>query len=446
MQRRLLVLLLAAAALVWAVTLTGSFLHARHEINELFDTQLIRLARQVRATLPADASAGLPGAASDLPTPRHEGEANLNDMSVGVWNRDGQLVLADKEGVVLPPPPAGDGFADLELRGHAWRVYYLGSGSGTWLIGVGQRVEERNELIRDLVLSQLSLWVLALPVLLGAILVSVRHALRPLRALAAEVEQRSPDELKALPEAPSRELRPLVRAMNRLFGRVGDAIEHERRLTADAAHELRTPIAALQAQVEVAQLAQTEAGRRTALAALTSGIARLSGLVGQLLALARLENLETLSAPKEVRWDRVMEQVLSDCLPQADRRGSEIDCTWPAAGAAAFPLQGDEGLLAVMLRNLVENAVRYARDGAHVQIAFEADRLRVEDDGPGVSDEALGRLGDRFYRPPGHEQSGSGLGLSIVGRIAQLHGLAVQIGNRAGGGLQVVVTRAAPAT
>jgi two-component system sensor histidine kinase QseC len=311
------------------------------------------------------------------------------------------------------------------------------------LIGVGQRVEERNELIRDLVLSQLSLWVLALPVLLAAILASVRHALRPLRALANEVEQRSPDELKPFPETASQELRPLVRAMNRLFGRVGDAIEHERRLTADAAHELRTPIAALQAQVEVAQMAQSDAARRTALGSLTSGIERLSALVGQLLALARLEHLEALSAPKDVRWDRVMEQVLSDCLPQADRRGSEIDCTWPDPGTPVFPLQGDEGLLAVMLRNLVENAVRYAHHGGHVQVAFESDRLKVEDDGPGVAEQALGRLGDRFYRPPGQAQSGSGLGLSIVRRIAQLHGLAVQISRRAEGGLQVVVKRAA---
>jgi two-component system sensor histidine kinase QseC len=363
-------------------------------------------------------------------------------MTVSVWNRDGKLVVADKEGVVLPPPQGGDGFADLELRGRDWRVYYLGSASGQWLIGVGQRVEERNELIRDMVLNQLSLWLLALPVLLGAILVSVRHALHPLRTLAAQLEERSPDELKPLPEAASKELRPLVRAINRLFRRLGNALEHERRMTADAAHELRTPIAALQAQVEVAQMAQTDGARHAALVSLTSGITRLSALVGQLLALARLENLETLSAPKPVRWDRVMEQVLSDCLPQADRRGSEIDCTWPAPGASVFPLHGDEALLAVMVRNLVDNAVRYARDGAHVQVAFETDRLQVEDDGPGVADEALARLGDRFYRPPGQEQSGSGLGLSIVRRIAQLHGLAVQISRRAESGLRVVVMRA----
>jgi two-component system sensor histidine kinase QseC len=446
MQRRLLLLLLAGAALVWVVTLVASFLHARHEINELFDTQLVRLARQVRSTLPADASATLPELAGSVTAKTDEGDANVNDLSIAVWNRNGRLTLADVQGVHLPPPANGEGFMDLEIQGRAWRVYYLGSGSRDWLVGVGQRMTERNELILDLVLSQLSLWVLALPVLGAAILGSVRHALRPLKTLAGELEQRSPDELKPFAQPDSKELRPLVHAMNRLFARVGVAIEHERRLTADAAHELRTPIAALQAQVEVAQLAQSEAARRAALGKLTAGIDRLASLSGQLLALARVEKLPALSAPKDVRWDRVMEQVLSDCLAQADRRGTEIACTWPPPGVAVFPLQGDEDLLAVMLRNLVDNAVRYSADGSHVQIEFGADRVVVQDDGPGVSAEALQRLGDRFYRPPGQDQPGSGLGLSIARRIAQLHQLAVEIRNGEAGGLRVIVSRTAVQT
>jgi two-component system sensor histidine kinase QseC len=443
MQRRLLILLLAGAALVWIVTLIASFLHARHEINELFDTQLVRLARQVRSTLPADASATLPELTGDPAAKSHEGEANINDLSIAVWNRNGRLTLADVQGVHLPPPAGDDGFFDLEIHGRPWRVYYLGAGRGGWQVGVGQRMEERNELTRDLVLSQLSLWVLALPVLGAGILASVRHALRPLKGLATELEQRSPDELKPFAPPDSKELRPLVGAMNRLFARMGDAIEHERRLTADAAHELRTPIAALQAQVEVAQLAQSEAVRHSALGKLTGGIDRLASLSGQLLALARVETLPALTAPKVVRWDRVMEQVLSDCLAQADRRGTEISCVWPPSGAAVFPLHGDEDLLAVMLRNLVDNAVRYSPDGSHVEIELGTDSVAVQDNGPGVSPEALRRLGDRFYRPPGQDQPGSGLGLSIVRRIAQLHQLTVSIRNRDEGGLRVVVSRAA---
>ena len=257
MQRRLLILLLACAALVWIATLAMSFLYARKEINELFDTQQVRLARQVVSTLPVDPSIELPEVAELNHGKRREGAAEIEDLAIAVWNRAGRLSLADRQGVTLPRPRNGDGFINLDINGRDWRVYYLRSPNQAWVVGVGQRVSERQELILDLLLSQLSLWIMALPVLLIGILASVRHALRPLNALAEEVEKRAPDELRPVAEPVSVELRPLVRAMNRLFGRVGTALEHERRLTADAAHELRTPIAALQAQSEVLQLAQT---------------------------------------------------------------------------------------------------------------------------------------------------------------------------------------------
>jgi two-component system sensor histidine kinase QseC len=439
LQRRLVLLLLLGAAVLWAVTLTASFLHARHEINELFDTQQIRLARQVYSTLPHRSADLLPQWTVSQDGGQGQGEAELADLSIAVWDRAGRLFVADREGVLLPRSSWGTGFKDLELNAEKWRVYSLQTQDDQWEVAVGQRMGERQELILDLVLSQLSLWILALPVLLVAILGSVRHALRPLRALAQEVEKRNPDELEPLPEQMPRELKPLVHAMNRLFGRVGTAIEHERQMTADAAHELRTPIAALQAQVEVAQMAQSPQAREQALGKLDAGIERLSGLVGQLLALARIEALPALLHTGAVRWDRVMEQVLSDCLPQADRRQAEISCAWPPAGAAPLPLIGDEELLAVMLRNLVDNAVRYARRGARVDIAFAADAITVDDNGPGVPAEHLGRLGDRFYRPPGQGEPGSGLGLSIVRRIAELHGLEARFENRAEGGFRATL-------
>jgi two-component system sensor histidine kinase QseC len=160
-----------------------------------------------------------------------------------------------------------------------------------------------------------------------------------------------------------------------------------------------------------------------------------------LLALARIEALAVLRDIGPVRWDRVMEQVLSDCLPQADSRQVEIDCEWPSDGAVALALGGDENLLAMMLRNLVDNAVRYAQRGAQVKVVFGTDAITVEDNGPGVPTEHLGRLGDRFYRAPGQEEPGSGLGLSIVRRIAELHRLDLRFENRAEGGLRATLRR-----
>ena len=441
LQRRLVLLLLLGAAALWAVTLTASFLHARHEINELFDTQQIRLARQVYSTLPDSPIDPLPEWTPSPNGAQRQGDAELADLSISVWDRAGRLFVADRKGASLPRSVAGTGFSDLELRGDEWRVYYLSGRDGQWEVAVGQRMHERKELIFDLVLNQLSLWILALPVLLVAILGLVRHALRPLRALAQEVEKRNPEELEPLSERIPRELKPLVQAMNRLFGRVGAAIEHERQMTADAAHELRTPIAALQAQLEVAQMAQSVQAREQALRKLHAGIERLGGLVGQLLALARIEALPALRRPGAVRWDRVMEQALSDCLPHADRRQTEIDCEWPPAGSAPLALAGDEDLLAVMLRNLVDNAVRYAQPGARVNVVFGTDAITVEDNGPGVPAAHLSRLGDRFYRPPGQGEGGSGLGLSIVRRIAELHGLEARFENRAQGGFRATLRR-----
>jgi len=426
---------------LWIATLVGSFLHARYEINELFDTQQVQLARQILSALPAPASAAPNANEGDAVPPEREGKAELEDMAIAVWGRSGQLVMVDREGVRLPRSEGHDGFDDIHIAGEAWRVYYQRGDVSGWTVGVGQRMGERREVILDMVLSQLSLWLIALPILVGVMFAAIRHATRPLQSLAAEVERRSADDLRPLDEDVPSDLRALVKAMNRLFARVGRAIENERRLTADAAHELRTPIAALQAQIEVAQMTRSESARGTAMNNLTVGMKRLSGLVNQLLTLERMENLRTLPTAVAVRWDRVMERVLSDCLPLADAQGSEIGCAWPEQGEV-FPLSGDEDLLAVMLRNLVDNAVRYAGPGGQVEVVFRRDGLCVQDNGPGVAAHELKHLGERFHRPPGNAQAGSGLGLSIVKRVADLHGLQVGFGNAdSGHGFCVTVTK-----
>jgi len=441
LRRRLLLWLLPGATLLWVVTLIGSFLHARFEINELFDTQQVQLARQVLSALPSQSAGAAQEMGADAIPAGREGKAELEDMSIAVWGGNGQLAMVDQEGVHISRPTGEDGFANIDIRGEPWRVYYQHGETGQWVVAVGQRMGERREIILDMVLSQLSIWLIALPILGAIMFAAIRHATSPLQSLASQVEQRSADDLRPLDESVPSDLRALVTAMNRLFTRVARAIENERRLTADAAHELRTPIAALQAQVEVAQMARSDAARSGAMSNVTLGIKRLGSLVNQLLMLERMENLQTLSLKTPVRWDRVMERVLSDCLPQADAQGSEIGCAWPDGGDI-FPLSGDEELLAVMLRNLVDNGLRYGGPGAQVEVSFEADRLSVQDNGTGVAPEELPHLGKRFHRAPGSGQSGSGLGLSIVKRIADLHGLQLEFANVVpGGGLRATVTR-----
>ena len=429
LQRRLLVYLLICAPIVWGVALLASADRARQEVNELFDTETIRLARQVQATL---AGVGAPGQAA--PPAAHGGEADLRDLAIAVWSADGRLVLADREGVRLPRRPDAAGFVELALDGDRWRVYYLQSPHGEWLVAAGQRGRERDELVWNLVASQLLPWLLVLPVLLAAMAWAVRQALAPVRALTAELQSRGADSLQPVPAShvPG-ELQPMLAAMNGLFARIEITLARERRFTADAAHELRTPLAALRAQFDVLRRAADEPERRQAEARLSAGLDRMDRLVTQMLALSRLEATDRLSRTAPVDWAPIVEQAMSDVLDLAERRRIELGCDWPPAGTPAFPLQGDAGLLAVLLRNLLDNAARYAPQGSAVTLRFGAAGLVVDNDGPPLPAEALAQLGERFHRRDGQAESGSGLGVSIAQRIAALHGLALRYRARADG-------------
>jgi two-component system, OmpR family, sensor histidine kinase QseC len=427
LARRLLVVLLAAVPLMWAVAVGAAYSRSRHEINELFDTQQIHVARFVLAMLPMDFDEPrwLAAAQGAL------GAAELKDLSVAIWSDDGKRILADPEGEALPFRAGESGFVDLALDGARWRVYYLHPADSRFSVAVGQSAYERQEVLAGLLTGQLLPWALMLPVLLVAMTIAVRHVLKPVRRVAHEIEHRRADDLRPVTVVnPPAELRPLLAAMNRLFARIGESIEHERRLTADAAHELRTPLAALRAQWEAARVASDDGARADAFRQVGRGIDRLGRLVDQLLALAAIDNRAATAFTHLVRWETVVEQALSDCMPLIEQTGNDVEVKWPAAGRA-LPIVGDELLLALMLRNLVDNALRYAPAGTDVVVRFDTDELVVEDSGPGLAPAMRERLGDRFHRPPGQSQPGSGLGVSIVMRVAALHDLDVTFADRA---------------
>ncbi len=487
LQKRLLLYLLACAPLVWALALALSVQLGRHEVDELFDSEMVRLARQVQAMLDAGAAAaGTAGAASGAETTVRRstvastpdlGEASLGDLSVAVWDRQGRRLFDGGDGVALPGPEPVDGFVDRSLSGAPWRLYTLSSADGVWRVAVGQALNERREVSLDLSLGQVLPWLLMLPLLLAAMAWAVRRALAPLRELTAELQGRDARDLRPLPDAATpADLRPMVGAVNGWLDRVRAAVERERRFTADAAHELRTPLAVLRAQWDVTRRAADGAERRHAEAQLTAGLDRMDRLVTQLLALSRVEAraaalggerlarepaaespapVAAVPAPDHVAqaavaavqvvpgpvdWPAIVEQVASDCLALAGRRGVELAVDWPRAGAP-LPLAGDPALLAVMLRNLVDNALRYARAGSLVQLRFEADRLEIDNEAEPPGPELLARLGERFHRPDGQEEGGSGLGVSIARRVAELHGLRLQHQAAPGGaGWRVLVT------
>jgi two-component system sensor histidine kinase QseC len=288
--------------------------------------------------------------------------------------------------------------------------------------------------------------LIAAPLLGLAAWWAIRRGVAPMRQLGRTLEQRSPAALQPIvvPGAPS-EMTPMVDALNSLFGRIVELMEAERRFTADAAHELRTPIAGIRAQAQVALGATQDAERIHALQATLQGCDRAVRLVEQLLTLSRLESgAAPVLGPVDLT--AVVRQVAADVAPLALAKRQQIE----VEAAAPCTVQGDATLLAVMVRNLLDNAIRYSPPGASVRAAVVSERgfarLSVDDSGPGMAESDIARMGERFFRVLGSGETGSGLGWSITRRIASVHGADVRASrSELLGGLSVEIRLSCPA-
>lgn len=296
--------------------------------------------------------------------------------------------------------------------------------------------EERADLAHDIAEHLLKPMLVALPGLALVLAIAVGVALRPLRRLADDVGTRAPERLNPIDTSGvPREVVPLVERLNALFAGVGRALENERRFTADASHELRTPLAALKAQAQVALGADGEADRRHALEQIVAGCDRATRLVAQMLTLARLDaGAGRDLQPLALRG--LAAEVLAEAAGEALARGCELEL-----GEGEGAVRGDRELLRAALRNLVENALRHGgAQRVKMDIAANAAGivLAVSDDGRGIPDAEREAVRQRFRRGADADSSGSGLGLSIVGRIAELHGARMELAaGEAGRGLTV---------
>jgi len=360
------------------------------------------------------------------------------DFVVQVWSLDGVRVYLSRPHAVLPQTITL-GFATVSTSEGRWRVF--GVQALTRVIQVAQPMSVREHRAVELASQTLKPFALLLPLLALLIWFAVGHALEPLQRLTALLNARQVNALDALPEAGlPEEVQPLVRALNELLGRLSAALERERAFMADAAHELRTPLTALHLQMAMLARASGEGERTAAMSTLSAGVQRAMRLVEQLLALARQEPRS--DAPRAaVRLDDLAREVVTELVPLAD--AGRIDLG--VAAAQPVTVLGDRDALATLLRNLVDNAVRYTPGGGRVDVSVEdphgtGARLTVTDNGPGIPREERARVFDRFYRRAGADPPGSGLGLSIVKAIAGKHGASVELAEAPSGkGLSVVV-------
>ncbi|MEN2426423.1 ATP-binding protein [Chromobacterium vaccinii] len=442
LQARLMLVLLLIVPATWLAASAAAVWLAQREVDELFDTQMAQFARQLLAIDVHGMQPDDPPKLKHLLAGADKGRMDNDDMGLAIWDAQGRQVLCDGRGRRFDYEPARRGFHDFigHDHHHDWRLLYLPAPDGSRMVAVGQKLGLRQEMVWSVVKAQLLPWMIGLPLMLLAILFALRRELAPFRRLAGAIAARAPDDNSPVPDEVPQEVRPLVRALNALFVRIGTMLEHERRFTADAAHELRTPLAALRVQAEVLALTPDEGGRRHALSQLQLGIERAGRLVEQLLALSRLDPLQSPRQREAVAWGRLAENLMAELAATAD--GVEWRLDWRCPPEQALPLSGDATLVGLMLRNLLENACRYGPADGVVELRLEEDAVSVLDQGPGIAPEWLERVRERFFRPPGQEQPGSGLGLSIVERIAELHGLRLVLKNRPDGGLEARLERA----
>ena len=442
LRARVLAAVLVGVTLMWLVAVAGLYREARHEVDELLDADLDQVAILLLQVSHREAEH------RDELREIIDREPDGHAMVFQVFDAAHTLV-ARSRGAPASPLVAADeaGFVEREIDHARWRIVARSDREHGVSVAVADRLDARRALAGQLGRRLATPLTLGLPLIALWLAWVLRVTIAPVARLARDVDTRRGDDLSPLPErAGPSEIRPLIHAFNRLLARIGSARERERRFTADAAHELRTPLAALRAQWEAAQVALDPQARARAQQQVGAGIERLAHLVEQLLQLARAEAVVAarVGALAPIDWPRVVRTALSDCLPLIDACGSEVEVDWPEHGLAPLPLSGSEPLMTTLLRNLIDNALRYAPPRSTVRVRFSDATLVVEDSGPGLSADALARLGDRFYRLPGQAQSGSGLGMSIVRRIAELHGLQVDIANRPaaeGSGLRVTLRR-----
>jgi len=367
-----------------------------------------------------------------------------------IWSTDaGKLLLRSHKASGTHPmvPLDVTGFRTVNVDNQEFRVFALRGGTGQMVIQVAERLHERESAIG--IVSFYFLLFLVIPfAAIGAVTWwQLNRSLRSINGSARQLSQRSPIDLAPLKgDNPPQELRPMIDAINGLFGRIEAALSLERGFTAVAAHELRSPLAGLRAQAQLAATARSAQERDEALAAVMQGVDRSAQLLNQLLDLARIDSHANTLGPHrtQVDFERVIGHVRANLARDIERRRAQLVVRLDAPRVLAV-----EWGLSLLMSNLLSNAVHYAPVGSRIEVstAREGDTvvLTVDDAGPGIPPSQRQRAFDRFERLGRQDTEGVGLGLSIVRSVVESHGATIHLLDSPLGGLRVQVRFASPA-
>ena len=403
------------------LALASSYYFSRYEIEEVYDAQLVHSAKVLLQLTEheimedEDFDLGL-----ENPDLQHRYERNLGFR---VWVGD-ELITQSLNTKNFESFEAGPGFSNHIINGHEWRFFVFLDPANKIKIEVSERYDIRYELIIQLMVSLIVPALLFLPVILLIIWVGVRKVLKPVIKISADVDRRGSDDLSPIvKEHLPEEIAPLVRALNSLFNRLEDSFRREREFTDHAAHELRTPLAAMKTQTQVLiKKAKNIPECSEGLENLQASINRATHLVEQLLSLARLQH-EDLPQNKTD-----LSKLLNECLNDIHLRTKNKNITLKTDIKDQCLIKAHPDSVSILLGNLLDNAVKYTPEGGALSVTLSKDGLlAIADTGPGLSDKDKEKVFERFVRADQSGQSGSGLGLSIAQWVAEAHNIKITL-------------------
>ncbi|WP_455202712.1 ATP-binding protein [Kaarinaea lacus] len=450
-RKRLLFSLLSLITVACIFTLTKNYFDTRKEIQELMDAELAQSARvlleisahELYEQLAYDAQdTERDGVSEHINTQVHKYQQEIDFQ---IWTIDGRLAVRSENSPTDALIDKDEVFGERVVNGERWRVYSISDEHNTLRVQVGQPLKQRDSLSNSISIRLITSFGIILPMLAVLIFFTVGHAMQPLKNIAKQIENRRFDNLQPVDtyHVPSEAL-PIVNSLNSLFKRLQNAFEEIVLFTSNAAHELRTPLAAQKVHAQVAMQSSDDKARNEALQEVVDSIDRATHMVEQLLTLSRLDPEGSLCCGENANLCHIAEEQLSEIGIAALDKNIDLSLDAPDD---CF-VKGESVMVGILIRNLVENAIRYTPEGGTVTVSImEEDNHRhviVEDSGPGIPEEEYEKVFKRFYRVSEGNHEGTGLGLAMVQRIIEIHRAAIEFGKSRYGGLKVDVCFAEP--
>lgn len=432
---RLFAILLAATGVIWLSAFLWIQQSTRAEVERVLDARLAE-AGQMVSSLISDQRIDLSSAASAVVASTESSitPGYTHRLSCQIWSLDGELVGQSSSAPADRLTQADSGFSTDVVNGETWRVYAVVNEQLGVRVMVGDSQTVRDRLVRDVTTGLVLPAVLILPFLAGLIWISLRGGLLPLERLATGLTRRTASDLNPVPVAglPD-EILPMAKALNGLLERVTAARDRERTFTAFAAHELKTPLAGINAHAQIALIAQDDETRRRALDRIQQGVAHTDRLVRQLLAMAQVDSTDTIDKVL-VDAEATVLGIVEDLARLASLRDVEVEVQSPPA----ISIRSDAVLLSLALRNIIENAIIASPAGSVVEIILKKTdtgmSICVLDRGRGIALSDRASVMTRFYRGRDVATGGSGLGLAIVKTAVERLGGEHTFSPRSGGG------------